>query len=91
MRSTIYRKGAELFSSGRVKLDVETEKCIYFKVKGEHEEYDVRLMNDDSFNCTCRLGSLKAGKGALCSHVVACILFAASMATASKEPQKRQP
>jgi uncharacterized Zn finger protein len=91
MKSTIYRKGKELFRKGKVRLDVETDKALYLKVEGEHEEYSVRLMNDDTFNCTCRLGTLKAGKGALCSHVVAAILFAVSRATSSQMQQPDQP
>lgn len=76
-RASIYRKGAELFSQGHVELDAETDNSAYFFVTGEHQRYDVRLMRNDTFNCTCRLGSLKAGKGVLCSHVVAAILFMA--------------
>ncbi len=75
LHSSIYRKGAELFSTGRIALDVETEKSVYLFVSGEHQRYQVRLMSDGSFNCTCPLGSLKAGKGILCSHVVGAILF----------------
>ncbi len=56
-------------------MDTETEKSAYLFVEGEHQRYDVRLMSDDTFNCTCRLGSLKAGKGVLCSHIVAAILY----------------
>ncbi|MBX8635287.1 MAG: hypothetical protein KIS30_06695 [Thermoplasmata archaeon] len=75
LRSSIYRKGAELFSTGKVALDVETEKGLYLFVTGEHQRYQVRLMSDGTFNCTCPLGSLKAGRGVLCSHVVGAILF----------------
>lgn len=73
--SSIYRKGAEIYRQGGVALDVETGKGIYLLVEGEHQRYNVRLMSDDTYNCTCRLGSLKAGKGVLCSHIVAAILF----------------
>lgn len=75
LRSSIYSKGLEIYRRGGVVIDVETEKSVYLFVEGEHQKYDVRLMSDDTFNCTCRLGSLKAGKGVLCSHVVASILF----------------
>ncbi len=75
MRSSIYRKGAELFGAGRITLDVETEKGVYLFVSGEHQRYQVRLMSDGTFNCTCPLGSLKAGRGVLCSHVIGAILF----------------
>ncbi|MEM3851986.1 MAG: hypothetical protein QXP70_03200 [Methanomassiliicoccales archaeon] len=93
LRSTIFKKGGELFADGLVKLDVETEKAVYLIVRGEHEDYRVRLMNDGTFNCTCRLGTLKAGKGVLCSHVVASILFvvARHRINASKDPGQQQP
>lgn len=77
LKSSIYSKANYILSHAGVSVDVETEKGIYLFVEGEHQRYDVRLMSDDTFNCTCRLGSLKAGKGVLCSHVVAAILFVA--------------
>jgi len=76
--SLAYRKGKELFEGGKIKLDVATEKALYFHVEGEHRTYEVRLMSDGTFNCTCALGSIKAGKGVLCSHVICSILFAVS-------------
>ena len=81
LKSSIYLKASEILKHGGVSVDVETEKGIYLFVEGEHQRYDVRLMSDDTFNCTCRLGSLKAGKGVLCSHVVAAILFVAGTRT----------
>ncbi len=76
--TSIYRKGSELFNDGKVSLDAETEKGVYLFVEGEHRRYEVRLMSGGSFNCTCALGSLKAGKPVICSHVVAAILFETS-------------
>jgi uncharacterized Zn finger protein len=76
--TSIYRKGAELFHGGKVSLDAETENGVYLFVEGEHRRYEVRLMSGGSFNCTCALGSLKAGKPVICSHVVAAILFETS-------------
>lgn len=81
IKSSIYSKARDILSHGGVTVDVETEKGIYLFVEGEHQRYDVRLMSDDTFNCTCRLGSLKAGKGVLCSHVVSAILFVAGNRT----------
>ncbi len=78
LKSSIYRKGEEIFAHGGVTIDVETDKGVYLFVEGEHQKYDVRLMSNDTFNCTCRLGSLKAGKGVLCSHVVASIIYMSS-------------
>ncbi|MBX8631520.1 MAG: hypothetical protein KIY12_01735 [Thermoplasmata archaeon] len=56
-------------------LDAETDKGVYLFVEGEHQRYSVRLMSGGTFNCTCTLASLKAGKPVICSHVVAAILF----------------
>ena len=84
LRSSIYTKGLEIYRRGGVAIDVETEKSVYLFVEGEHQKYDVRLMSDDTFNCTCRLGSLKAGKGVLCSHVIASILFMSERQPAEK-------
>lgn len=89
LKSSIYRKGEEIYRKGGVSLDVETDKGMYLFVEGEHQRYEVRLMSDDTFNCTCRLGSLKAGKGVLCSHVVAAVLFAAGQQEAA-QPTRRE-
>lgn len=80
MRGYIFIRGKQLFKEGKVKLDIETEKAIYLKVEGRRNVYDVRLMSDGTFNCTCRSGSIKgAVYGSLCSHVVAAILYVAKM------------
>lgn len=90
LKSSIYAKADDILQHGGVSVDVETEKGIYLFVEGEHQRYDVRLMSDDTFNCTCRLGSLKAGKGVLCSHVVAAILYTAQARRAvSKREETR--
>lgn len=85
LRSSIYRKGAVLYGTGKVTLDVETEKGVYLFVDGEHQRYHVRLMSDGTFNCTCTLGSLRAGKGVLCSHIIGAILFKSGAGSSGSE------
>ena len=76
MRKHIFLKGLSLYEKGKVRMDVETENAIYLIVKGEKKTYDVRLMKDGTFNCTCARGSLQgACYGAMCSHITASILF----------------
>lgn len=76
MRKHIFLKGLNLYEESKVRMDVETENAIYLIVEGENEMYDVRLMKDGTFNCTCARGSLQGVcYGAMCSHIIASILF----------------
>ncbi len=76
MRKHIFLKGFSLYEESRVRMDVETENAIYLIVKGEKKTYDVRLMKDGTLNCTCARGSLQGVRyGAMCSHIIASILF----------------
>ena len=76
MRKHIFLKGLNLYEEGKVKIDVETDNAIYLIVEGEKKTYDVRLMKDGTFNCTCARGSLQGVcYGAMCSHITASILF----------------
>ena len=78
MPEDIYRKGLRLALLGHVELDVAEERASYYRVRGDTETHDVRLEASNSFNCTCTWGSLHAARdGALCSHVVAAIVFRA--------------
>ncbi|HWG89962.1 MAG TPA: SWIM zinc finger family protein [Candidatus Thermoplasmatota archaeon] len=75
MIQEIYEKGRRLCDEGKVALDAETDRAAYFAVTGDSGVHHVRLMRDNTFNCTCLWGSLKgAVYGALCSHVVAVVL-----------------
>ena len=86
MNSDIYGKGVRLAAEGKVALEAETERAAYYVVEGDSGTHHVRLMRDNTFNCTCLWGSLRgAVYGSLCSHVVAAIL---SKTTPSALPVK---
>lgn len=68
----VIQKGKEIFNTGKVKKEVETDKRIHFKVQGETEEHSVIYDKiKKEYECDCRFSSLKAG---MCSHVYACML-----------------
>jgi hypothetical protein len=76
MPEDIYRKGLRLALQGQVELDASGERASYYRVRGDTETHDVRLEASNSFSCTCMWGTLHAAKdGALCSHVVAAIVW----------------
>lgn len=78
LKTRIFAKGLAIYESGGVIPDGETEKTAYFRVEGEHEQYRVRIASDGTFGCTCMRGTLSgASKGAVCSHIVAAILYLA--------------
>lgn len=65
----IAKKGSELFKSGRVKKEVETDKRIHFKVQGETELHSVIFDKEKNrWECDCRYFALNRKK---CSHIVA--------------------
>lgn len=67
------KKAHEIFKSGKVNLEVETDKRLHFKVKGETEVHSVIFDKDkNDWKCDCRFGSLKEG---YCSHIKSCILL----------------
>lgn len=77
MNESIYAKGRRLAIAGGVEVTDDTSRALYFRVRGDHEVHYVRLMRDNTFNCTCPWGSLKgAASGAMCSHVVAAVIRA---------------
>jgi uncharacterized Zn finger protein len=64
----IEKKGLELFKSGRIKKEVETDKRIHFKVQGETEVHSVIFDKEkDRWECDCRYFALNRKK---CSHIV---------------------
>lgn len=78
IKTRIFAKGLAIFESGKVQHDGETERAAYFVVEGEHEKYSVRMASDGTFGCTCMRGTLHgSSKGAICSHVIAVILYLA--------------
>ena len=78
LNTRIFAKGLAIFESGKVQPDGETERTAYFIVEGEHEKYKVRIASDGTLGCTCMRGTLHgSSKGAICSHVIAAILYLA--------------
>lgn len=78
LKTRIFSKGLAIFESGKVVTDGETERAAYFIVEGEHEKYKVRMASDGTFGCTCMRGTLHgSSKGAICSHVIAAIIYLA--------------
>lgn len=73
MKKELYRKARKLFEGGGVKVEDETEKAVYFKVRGEKEEYSVILRASGKHSCTCPYASIHADKEVLCSHICAAI------------------
>ena len=69
----VERKALQIFKEGRAKLDLETDKRMHFKVKGDSEEHSVIFdKGKNNFLCDCKYGSLKEG---YCSHIEGSILL----------------
>jgi len=78
LNTRIFSKAMAMFQSGKVQPDGETERTAYFLVEGEHEKYKVRIASDGTFGCTCMRGTLHgSSKGAMCSHVIAAVIYLA--------------
>lgn len=75
------KKGREIFDTGRVKKEMETDKRDYFVVQGDTEEHSV-IHNKikDEWVCTCKYWTLKQR---VCSHILAAQLF-------MKKPKKNE-
>jgi len=68
----IIKKGKSLLKSGKVTKDFDTEKRIYFTVKGESEKHSVIFEKEKKeFKCDCKFNSLHHKK---CSHILAAML-----------------
>ena len=75
MERTLYKKALGLATGGRVAIEEETDKAVYFAVRGESDEHKVRVQRDHTVSCTCPYFSLRGvTKGAHCSHVIAALL-----------------
>lgn len=78
LNTRIFAKGLAIYESGKVVHDGETDRTAYFIVEGEHERYKTRIASDGTFGCTCMRGTLHgSSKGAICSHVIAAIIYLA--------------
>ena len=70
-------KAKELVRSGKVKIDLETEKRIYFTVESNEKHSVIYDKLGDNWECDCRYFSLK---GKECSHILACKIYLKSKA-----------
>jgi hypothetical protein len=69
----IREKGLKLIGEGRVKKDLDTEKRVYFTVRGETEKHSVIFdKTRNEWSCDCKFSSMKNRE---CSHIYACKLF----------------
>lgn len=73
MKKTLYRKARKLFEDGKVRVDHDGDKAVYFRVQGAKEEYSVIICSDGRHSCTCPFASIHARKEVLCSHICAAI------------------
>ncbi len=66
----VERKGYLLFKQKKARVELETEKRIHLKVKGETEEHAVIFDKEkNEFSCDCQFFALKQKT---CSHIIAC-------------------
>ncbi|MDT7858989.1 MAG: hypothetical protein RQ930_03055 [Candidatus Aenigmarchaeota archaeon] len=66
------KKGRKLFKEGRVRLDFESEKRIYFTVYSRDVHSVIYDKEKSEFKCDCKYFSVKQKE---CSHIKACKLF----------------
>jgi hypothetical protein len=68
----IEKKARKLFREGRVRLDFESEKRIYFTVYSRDVHSVIFDKEKNDFRCDCKYFSVKQKE---CSHIKACKLF----------------
>ncbi len=69
----IEKKAMQLFKDNKINLDLDTDKRMHFKVKGDSGLHSVIFDKEkNDWHCDCKYGSLKE---AYCSHVEASILL----------------
>ena len=74
----VIKKGTNLFSDGRVKKEIETNRRTHFSVQGETERHSVIFDKEkNDWSCDCRYFALTQRD---CSHI-----FAARMSLAKKD------
>lgn len=67
------KKAMNLFKSNRVRLDLETDKRMHFKVQGDSEEHSVIFDKEkNAWQCSCKFSTLK---DSLCSHIEGSVLL----------------
>jgi hypothetical protein len=68
----IEKKARKLFKEGRVRLDFESEKRIYFTVYSRDVHSVIFDKEKNDFKCDCKYFSVKQKE---CSHIKACKLL----------------
>jgi hypothetical protein len=68
----IEKKARKLFREGRVRLDFESEKRIYFTVYSRDVHSVIYDKEKNEFKCDCKYFSVKQRE---CSHIKACKLL----------------
>jgi hypothetical protein len=68
----IEKKARKLFREGRVRLDFESEKRIYFTVYSRDVHSVIYDKEKNDFKCDCKYFSVKQRE---CSHIKACKLL----------------
>jgi len=68
----IERKARKIFRGGRVRLDFESEKRIYFTVYSREVHSVIFDKEKNEFKCDCKYFSVKQKE---CSHIKACKLL----------------
>jgi len=71
-RREIERKGYQLFISNKVKLELESEKRIFFSVKSREKHSVIFDKEKGKWECDCAYFSIK---GKECSHIIACKFY----------------
>jgi hypothetical protein len=66
------KKAKKLFKEGRVKLDFESGKRVYFSVYSREIHSVIFEKEKNEFKCDCKYFSVKQKE---CSHIKACKLF----------------
>jgi len=67
----VERKARKLFREGRVRLDFESEKRVYFTVYSRDVHSVIYDKERGEFKCDCKYFSVKQRE---CSHIIACKL-----------------
>ncbi len=69
----VRKKGSRLFMLGRVRLELDAGRRVYFKVKGDEEEHSVVYDRErNEWSCDCKYWVLHFK---WCSHIYAAYLF----------------
>ena len=71
-RREIEKKGRLLYLSGKVSLDLETDKRIFFTVQSNENHSVIYDKEKKRWECDCTYFSLKGDE---CSHIIACKLW----------------